>query len=266
MGKISILDLKRMKEEGEKITMLTAYDCQMARLIDSCGVDVILVGDSVGNVMLGYKNTLPVTTDEIIHHTKAVSSCVENALVVADMPFGSYQVSKEEAKQNAIRMIKEGGAEAVKVEGGENMRDVIEAITSIDIPVMAHIGLTPQSIHKLGGYRVQGRDPRQREKLINDALAVEKAGAFAVVLEVMPSSLAKEITASLEIPTIGIGAGPFCDGQVLVISDLLGMDEKFKPKFVKRYARLSKVIRDAVGSFVKEVKEGIFPSQEETFE
>lgn len=266
MKKITILDFQKMKDQGEKITMLTAYDFPFARILDACGIDSLLVGDSVGSVIAGYQNTLPVTVDEIIYHCRAVARGRANALLVADMPFMSYQVSLEEAKKNAGRMIKEGFAEAVKIEGGANMEKVIKAICDIDIPVMAHIGLTPQSIHRMGGYKVQGREEKQQEKLLGDALAVEKAGAFAVVLEVVPSSLAKEISTQLTIPTIGIGAGIHCDGQVLVINDLLGLSGEFRPKFVKRYAHVESTITEAVKGYISEVKSGTFPESEHSFE
>ena len=263
--KITILDLLEMKGQGEKITMLTAYDYPTARILDYCGVEVLLIGDSVGNAMMGLENTLPVTVDEIIYHTRAVVRAREHALVVADMPFMSYQVSIEQAKQEAGRLIKEGGAEAVKIEGGESVEMVIEAICGIDIPVMGHIGLTPQSIHRMGGYRVQGRDEGQREKLLADAIAVERAGAFSIVLEAVPLTLAQEITATLRIPTIGIGAGMHCDGQVLVIHDLLGLSGGFRPKFVKQYANLETEIARAVKTFLAEVKKGKFPSGRQSF-
>lgn len=266
MGKITILDLQRMKDEREKITMLTAYDYPTARILDSCGVDIILVGDSVGNVILGEENTLPVSVEEMIHHTKAVTRGAKDSLVVIDMPFMSYQISTQDAKRNAGRMIKESGAEAVKLEGGTNMEDTIRAITDIDIPVMAHIGLTPQSVHRMGGYRVQGKEDKQREKLIEDALAVERAGAFSVVLEVIPSKLAHEITEKLKIPTIGIGAGVDCDGQVLVINDLLGLSGEFRPKFVKKYVHMEELISKAVKEYISEVRAEEFPGQEHSFQ
>jgi 3-methyl-2-oxobutanoate hydroxymethyltransferase len=263
--KISILDLQEMKDTGEKITMLTAYDYPTAKILDECGVEVLLIGDSVGNVMMGTENTLPVTTDEIIYHTEAVVRARKRALVVADMPFMSYQVSVAQAKEEAGRLIKEGGAEAVKLEGGENMEEVIKAICTIDIPVMGHIGLTPQSVHRMGGYKVQGKEEKQREKLLADALAVERAGAFSVVLEAVPLSLAKEITHTLKIPTIGIGAGIYCDGQVLVIHDLLGLAGKIRPKFVKQYADLENEITKAVKKFLFEVKKKKFPTDKHSF-
>lgn len=261
MKKLTVPEIQRMKERGEKITMLTAYDAPMAEIIDECGVDMILVGDSVGTVIAGYPNTLPVTVGEMIYHTKAVVRRVKRALVIIDMPFMSYQVSIEQAKRNAGRMIKESGAEAVKLEGGASMAETIKAIVDIDIPVMAHIGLTPQSIHKFGGYKIQ----RQREKLLEDAKAVEEAGAFAVVLECVPEEIAKEITETLSIPTIGIGAGRYCDGQVLVIHDLLGLLGDFRPKFVKRYVDLRGIISKAVKEYIEEVKTGAFPTEEHIF-
>jgi 3-methyl-2-oxobutanoate hydroxymethyltransferase len=265
MKKITILDLQKIKDSGEKITMLTAYDYPTARMLDEAGVDILLIGDSVGNVMMGYENTLLVTVDDIIYHTKAVVKARKKALVVADMPFMSYQVSIEEAKINAGRMIQEGGAEAVKLEGGENMEAVIRALCEIDIPVMGHIGLTPQSIHRMGGYKIQGKEERQRQKLLADALAVERAGAFSVVLEAIPAELAQQITQSLNIPTIGIGAGINCDGQVLVIHDVLGLSGSFRPKFVKQYVQLEPVIKKAVQEFVSEVKEEKFPTKGHSF-
>jgi 3-methyl-2-oxobutanoate hydroxymethyltransferase len=261
MKKITVPEIQRMKERGEKITMLTAYDAPMAEIIDECGIDMILVGDSVGTVISGYPNTLPVTVEEMIYHTKAVCRKVKRALVVIDMPFMSYQVSIEEAKRNAGRMIKESGAEAVKIEGGVSVKDVVKAIVDIDIPVVGHIGLTPQSIHKFGGYKIQ----KQREKLLEDAKAIEEAGAFAIVLECVPEEIAKEITEMLTIPTIGIGAGRYCDGQVLVIHDLLGMLGDFRPKFVKRYVDLRSIISKAVKEFIEEVKTGAFPTEEHIF-
>jgi 3-methyl-2-oxobutanoate hydroxymethyltransferase len=263
--KITIVDLQEMKEKGEKITMLTAYDYPTARILDQCGVEVLLIGDSVGNVVMGTDNTLPVTTDEIIYHTKAVVRGRKRALIVADMPFMSYQVSVEEAKREAGKLIKKGGAEAVKLEGGENMEEVIRAICDIDVPVMGHIGLTPQSIHRMGGYKVQGKEEKQREKLLADALAVERAGAFSVVLEAVPLSLAREITRTLKIPTIGIGAGIHCDGQVLVIHDLLGLSGGFRPKFVKQYVNLEAEITKAVNKFLTEVKKEKFPTDDHSF-
>jgi 3-methyl-2-oxobutanoate hydroxymethyltransferase len=263
MDKITVPVLRGMKGK-QKITMLTAYDHPTAKILDNAGVDTLLVGDSVGPVVLGYPNTIPVTVDEMIHHTRAVARGTRRALLIIDMPFMSYQESIEQAKRNAGRMFKESGAEAVKLEGGVNMHDTIKAIADIDIPVVAHIGLTPQSIHRMGGYKVQGKG-KDVEKLLDDARAVEAAGAFMVVLECVPRQLAKEITEMLSIPTIGIGAGPDCDGQVLVIHDLLGMLGDFRPKFVKQYLNLSEEIDKAVKAYINEVTAGNFPDDSQSF-
>lgn len=263
--KKTILDIQKMKAEGEKISVLTCYDFPTARILDSCGIDILLVGDSAGVVVAGYENTLPVTVDDIVYHTRAVIRAEPKALVIADMPFLSYQVDLSEARRNAGRLIKEGGAAAVKLEGGEHAAPVIRAVIDMDIPVMAHIGLTPQSVHRMGGYKVQGKTDVQAEKLIADAKAVEAAGAFAVVLEGIPLKLARRITGELTIPTIGIGAGPHCDGQVLVIHDILGLCEKYSPKFVKKYAELRPVIADAVTRYINEVKTGEFPTEANSF-
>lgn len=265
MKKMTILDLQKMKDEEVKISMLTAYDFRMANILDGCGVDILLVGDSVGNVFMGEDNTLSVTIDQMIYHTRAVTRGRKRSLVVADMPFLSYQISVDEARRNAGRLVKEGGAEAVKVEGGENAEAVIKAISDMDVPVMGHIGLTPQSVHRMGGYRVQGKEERQKQKLMADAMAVERAGAFAVVLEGIPQNLAKKITEKLKIPTIGIGAGLDCDGQVLVINDILGLSGKFRPKFVKQYVQLEPVIEKAVSDYIEEVKTKKFPKDEFSF-
>lgn len=254
-----------MKSSGDKIAVLTAYDYPFARLMDGEGIDVILVGDSAGSVVAGYDTTLPVTMEEMLYHTRAVVRGSEQALVVADLPFLSYQTDLRDARINAGRLIKEGGANAVKLEGGENVAATIRAIVDMDVPVMGHIGLTPQSINRMGGYKVQGRDEVQACQLMADAKAVEAAGAFAVVLEGIPAGLAGEITAALSIPTIGIGAGVDCDGQVLVIHDILGLCEKYSPKFVKKYADVSGTIRAGIGSYIKDVKEGAFPSDEHSF-
>jgi 3-methyl-2-oxobutanoate hydroxymethyltransferase len=262
--KITVLDIQKMKEEGRNITMLTAYDYPFARILDSAGVDILLVGDSSGSVVAGYENTLPVTMEEVIYHTRAVARGRKKALLVSDMPFMSYQLSIPDARFNAGRFLKEGGAEAVKIEGGVQIKDTIKALVDIDIPVMAHIGLTPQSIHRMGGYRIQGRKEGQAEALMADALAVQEAGAFAVVLEGIPSNVAEGITSELAIPTIGIGAGPHCSGQVLVVHDLLGLSGR-KLKFVRQYADLEKVISDAVKQYLVGVKSGSFPSEEESF-
>jgi len=262
--KVNIPEIMQMKQEGRRITMLTAYDYPFARLVDKGGVDMILVGDSAGVVFAGHDNTLPVTMEDMIYHTRAVMRSTPKALVVADMPFMSYQTGIEEACRNCGRMIKEGGAEAVKIEGGVNIAHVIKAVSSIDIPVMAHIGLTPQSIHRMGGYKVQGRK-EQADRIIEDALAVQEAGAFSVVLEGIPAKLAEQITSQLSIPTIGIGAGVNCDGQVLVIHDILGLCEKYSPKFVKRYADITPIILDAVENYVNEVRNGEFPTDAHSF-
>jgi 3-methyl-2-oxobutanoate hydroxymethyltransferase len=261
----TVLDLQTMKARGEKIAVLTAYDYPFARIMDQAGIDVILVGDSAGSVVAGYDNTLPVTMDEMIYHTRAVARSAEKALVVADMPFMSYQVDLADARRNAGRLVKEGGAHAVKLEGGVPVAETIRTIVAMDVPVVAHIGLTPQSVHRMGGFRVQGREDAQANQLLADARAVAEAGACAVVLEGIPASLAAEITAELSIPTIGIGAGVACDGQVLVIHDILGLCEKYSPKFVKRYADVSGIIREGIDEYIREVKEGSFPGPEHSF-
>jgi 3-methyl-2-oxobutanoate hydroxymethyltransferase len=262
--KITIPDVLTMKREHRRISMLTSYDYPFTRIMDAAGVDIILVGDSAGVVVAGHETTLPVTMDDMVYHTRAVRRADPRALVVADMPFMSYQTGVEDACRNSGRLIKEGGAEAVKIEGGMNMAHVIRAVSQIDIPVMGHIGLTPQSIHRMGGYKVQGRK-EQADRIMEDAYAVQNSGAFAVVLEGIPAKLAAEISAELTIPTIGIGAGPSCDGQVLVIHDILGLCEKYSPKFVKRYADLGPVISEAVKQYVSEVRSGEFPTGEHSF-
>ncbi len=262
--KITVLDIQKSKDEGRNITMLTAYDYPFAKILDGAGVDILLVGDSSGSVIAGYENTLPVTMEEMIYHTRAVARGRKKALLVADMPFMSYQVSIPDARLNAGRFLKEGCAEAIKIEGGVQMKDTIRGIVDIDIPVMGHIGLTPQSIHRMGGYRIQGRKEGQAEALMADAMAVQEAGAFAVVLEGIPSNVAEGITKELAIPTIGIGAGVHCSGQVLVIHDLLGLSGR-KLKFARQYADLEKMISEAVGQYVDDVKKGRFPSEGESF-
>ncbi len=261
----TVLDILGMKQASEKITVLTAYDYPFARMMDAEGIDVILVGDSAGSVVAGYDTTLPVTMEEMLYHTRAVVRGAAQALIVADMPFLSYQVDLRDARLNAGRLIKEGGAHAVKLEGGENAAATIRAIVDMDVPVMGHIGLTPQSIHRMGGYKVQGRGEAQACQLLADARAVEEAGAFAVVLEGVPSELARQITAAVTIPTIGIGAGVDCDGQVLVIHDILGLCEKYSPKFVKKFADVSGAIRGGIGDYIREVKGGTFPDDEHSF-
>lgn len=253
------------KEKGERISMLTAYDYSTAKLIDESGVNSILVGDSLGMVMLGYEDTLSVTMEDMIHHTRAVARGVKNALVIADMPFMSYQTSVYDAVVNAGRLMKEGNAGAVKLEGGVEFAEHIEAITRASIPVVAHIGLTPQSVKLFGGFKVQGKTEKAAKKVIEDALAIEKAGAFAVVLECVPAALAKIITDKLTIPTIGIGAGVNCDGQVLVYQDMLGLYSDFTPKFVKKYNEVGEIMKDCFKRYHEEVISGEFPSEEHTF-
>jgi len=262
--KTNILDLARMKDDGQKIVMITAYDALFARIFDDVGVDVILVGDSLGQVVLGYSDTLNVTMEDMVRHTGAAARGRKRAFLVADMPFLSYQPSIADAIRNAGRLL-QAGAEAVKLEGGRNAEETIRAIASADIPVMGHIGLTPQSVHRMGGYRVQGKTDPQRERLLDDAAAVQEAGAFSVVLEGIPAVLAGEITRGLSIPTIGIGAGVACDGQVLVMQDLLGLFEEFRPKFVRRFGELRKPVGDAVGAYAAAVRDGTFPGKEHSF-
>jgi len=268
-SKVTVPEILRCKTAGQKITALTAYDYPFARILDACGIDVLLVGDSLGTVVQGVDTTLPVTMDEMVYHLKLVSRARPRALVVGDMPFLSYQAGICEAIGNAGRLLKEGSAEAVKLEGGVNVARVIKAIVNVDIPVMGHIGLTPQSVHRMGGFKVQGkksgRQPGARERLLEDAQAVAEAGAFAVVLEGVPMDLAHEITDRLPIPTIGIGAGPYCDGQILVLHDLLGLSDRFAPKFVKRYADLQGVVSQAVHAYIDEVRSGVFPQDEHSF-
>jgi len=266
MQKITTAVLREMKDRKEKIVMLTAYDCPTARMVDEAGIDAILVGDSLGNVILGYRDTLAVTMDEIVHHTKAVARGTKHALVIGDMPFLSYQASTEDAIRNAGRLIKEGRAEAVKVEGGRSVMDKVEAIVGAGIPVMGHLGLTPQWIHQFGGFKVRGKTEAAARSIMEDAKALEKAGVFSVVLECMPWQLAKMITERVEIPTIGIGAGSYCDGQVLVIHDLLGLSGGFSPKFVKKYVQLEGVVMKALADFKEDVKSGKFPSLEHSYE
>ena len=261
----TIIDLQKMKASGEKISVLTAYDFPLARLMDQAGIDVILVGDSVGSVVAGYETTLPVTMEEMIYHTRAVARASKQALIVTDMPFLSYQVDLPDARRNAGRLIKDGGAHAVKLEGGVNVAETIRAIVNMDIPVVGHIGLTPQSVHRMGGYRIQGRVEAQAQQLLADARAVADAGACAMVLEGIPASLAAEITEMVPIPTIGIGAGVDCNGQVLVIHDILGLCDKYSPKFVKRYADVSATIRTGIDAYIREVKDGVFPAKEHSF-
>jgi 3-methyl-2-oxobutanoate hydroxymethyltransferase len=263
--KVTVPGISKMKHEGRKITCLTAYDYSLARILDNAGVDVLLVGDSVGCVVQGQPNTLAVTMDEMIYHTRSVARGRKRALVVGDMPFLSYQVSREQALRNAGRFLQEAGAEAIKLEGGVAMSDTIAAIVNAGIPVMGHVGLTPQSVHRFGGYKIQGREKGQHEIIVRDALAVQEAGAFAIVLEGVPTALAKDISERLTIPTIGIGAGIHCDGQVLVVHDMLGLFDDFTPKFVKRYADIKGLMSAAVKSFIEDVRERKFPGEEHSF-
>lgn len=265
MAKITVSVLKEKKHNNQKISMLTAYDYSLAAMVEEAGIDVILVGDSLGNVTLGYENTLAVTMEDMIHHTRAVTRGAKNSMVVGDMPFLSYHVSIQEAVRNAGRFIQEGGAQAVKLEGGRERVDTIKAIIDAQIPVMGHIGLTPQSVHQFGGFKVQGKDLESARKLINDADALEKAGCFAIVLEGVPGELARRITDEIAIPTIGIGAGPHCDGQVLVINDMLGMFGGHIPKFVKKFANLQPIIMDGLKAYKEEVEAGTFPGPEHCY-
>ncbi len=260
--RVSINAIKEMKGKKEKIVMLTSYDYSTAKLVDEAGIPLILVGDSLGMVILGYDSTIPVTMDVMIHHTKAVVRGTKQAMVIGDMPFMTYQISTEETLRNAARFMQEGGAQAVKLEGGVTVADTVKRIVDCGIPVMGHIGLTPQSVHQFGGHKVQGKTPEAAERLLQDARALEQAGAFAVVLELVPAPLSKLITQKIGIPTIGIGAGPDCDGQVQVISDLLGLFSDFVPKHAKQYAKLAGSIKTALASYIEEVKAGKFPTAE----
>ena len=264
-SRVSITRLMAMKKRGERFAMLTAYDYPSARLVEEAGVPIILVGDTLGMVVLGYDTTIPVTMDEMLHHVKAVVRGTRKAHVVADMPFMSFQAGPQDALRNAGRMLKEGGAQSVKLEGGRRVADTISLLVSSGIPVMGHIGLTPQSVNQFGGYKVQGKTPAAAVKLINDAVALEEAGASAIVLETIPAQLGELITQKVSIPTIGIGAGPHCDGQVQVFHDLLGLFDEFIPKHAKRYAQLGDVIKEAVGRYVTDVQDGAFPTERESF-
>lgn len=265
MNKKTVTTILNKKQASEKTTMLTCYDYVMAKLISSQDIDMLLVGDSLGNVKLGYENTLPVTVEDMIYHTKAVKRGNDGALLVTDMPFMSYEISVEDAVKNAARIVKEGGAEAIKIEGGVEIIKQVKAIVDAKIPVVGHLGLMPQTINKFGGFKVQGRTQGSRDKLISDAGVLEKAGVFAIVLEAIPEQLAKEITEHLKIPTIGIGAGRYCDGQVLVVDDMLGMFTDFTPKFVKKYANVGETVKTAVKNYIDEVKKGQFPREENTY-
>lgn len=264
-SKVTTVKLQEMKQRGEKITVLTCYDYSTSKMLNKAGIDVLLVGDSLGMVLLGYDSTIPVTMEEMIIHTKAVARGNSTALIVGDMPFMSYQISKKESIRNAGRFLQEAGANSVKLEGGREVAETVKAINNAGIPVMGHLGLTPQSVNKLGGYRIQGRDEAAARVILDDALALQDAGAFAIVLECVPAEVAKMITEKLDVPTIGIGAGPDCDGQVLVIHDVLGLYSDISPKFVKRYAALHNEISEAVQLYKLEVKTGKFPAPEHCF-
>ncbi|MHB0912567.1 MAG: 3-methyl-2-oxobutanoate hydroxymethyltransferase [Armatimonadota bacterium] len=265
MDKVTTLGLSAKKKRGEKIAVLTCYDYSSARLVDSAGVDVVLVGDSLGMVILGYETTLSVTMEEMLHHASAVKRGVERALVVVDMPFMSYQISPEQAMANAGRLLAEAGADAVKLEGGRQMAETIRRLTGVGVPVMGHLGMTPQSVHAFGGFRVQGRAEADAQRILEDAKIVEDAGAFAIVLELVPRELGRAVAEAVSIPVIGIGAGPDCDGQVQVINDILGLYGEFHPKHAKKYADLSAVTLDAVKTYVDEVRRGEFPGPEQSF-
>ena len=257
--KVRVPDLAVMKERGERIVMLTAYDATMARLLDRAGIDLLLVGDSLGNVILGLDTTIPVSLDAILHHTRAVTQGATRALVVADMPFLTYQLSVEQAMRNAARLFQEAGAAAVKIEGGRPIAETVRRLTAAGLPVMGHVGLTPQHVHRLGGMRQQARTDEAAQELLRDALALEDAGAFAIVLEAIPDAVAQAVTSRLKIPTIGIGAGPHCDGQVLVSYDMLGLFDTFVPQFVRQYAQLGELIFDAARNYANDVREGVYP-------
>ena len=263
--KVTTHRFMEMKQKGEKISMLTSYDFTMAGLVDKAGVDAILVGDSASNVMAGNGTTLPITVDQMIYHAKSVVKAVNRALVVCDMPFGSYQVNAAEGVSNAIRIMKESGCDALKLEGGEEIIDTVKRILDAVIPVMGHLGLTPQSINKFGSYAVRAKDDAEAEKLLNDACLLDEVGCFSLVMEKVPAKLAAEVTKAVSCPTIGIGAGNGCDGQVLVIADMLGMTQGFSPRFLRRYADLNTIITDAVGNYVGDVKSGDFPNESESY-
>jgi 3-methyl-2-oxobutanoate hydroxymethyltransferase len=263
--KITPVDIQAMKREGKRIAMLTAYDYPTALLEDRAGIEIILVGDSLAMTVLGYENTLPVTMDAMIHHTKAVTRGARYALIIGDMPFMSYNTSERDAILNAGRFMKEGGADAVKLEGGASVKETVRAIVRAGIPVMGHIGLTPQTISMLGGFKVQGKDAQGAQKIIDDALSLEDAGAFSVLLEAVPAPIAKRVTERLNVPTIGIGAGVHCDGQVLVVHDVLGLFDRFTPKFAKRYVNLSELMLKAFDSYREEVTKGTFPTDQHSF-
>ncbi len=263
--KVTTETLRKMKFDKEKITMLTAYDYTTAKMVDAGGVDAILVGDSAANVMAGHETTLPITLDQMIYHAQCVVRGVDRALVVADLPFGTYQSDSQKALESGVRMMKESGAHAIKIEGGEEIADSISRLINAGIPVMGHLGLTPQSIYQFGTYKVRAKEEAEAEKLINDAKVLEKLGCFALVLEKIPASLAKKVTDSISIPTIGIGAGADCDGQILVYHDMIGMNQGFSPKFLRRYLDLYTEITGAVSQYVKDVKDVSFPNESESY-
>lgn len=262
---VTTAELLKMKQQKQPITMVTAYDYPTALLVDEAGIDMILVGDSMGNVVLGYDNTIPVTVQDMVHHTRAVTRGVKRTFVVADMPFLSCHISLEETMRNAGRLMQQGGAKAVKIEGGQEIAETVKALTNAGIPVMGHLGLTPQSVHQMGGYKVQGKTAAAGSKMLADAKALQEAGAFAIVLECVPTPLAQKISEELDIPTIGIGAGNVCDGQVLVIHDLLGVTNGFKPKFVKRYANIHDIVIEALQTYRDEVQQRSFPDEAHSF-
>lgn len=265
MATVTIQQFARKKERGEKISMITCYDATFARLVDASDIDAVLIGDSLGNVIQGHPNTLPVTVDDIVYHTRAVTRAAERVHVVADMPFGSYQVSRRQAVENAVRLVQQGRAHAVKLEGGARVAEAVSRIVQMGIPVMGHLGFTPQSVHGFGGYRVQGREDEAALALLEDARALEQAGAYAVVLEMVPAALATQVTAEVSLPTIGIGAGPGCDGQILVLHDFLGLDDRFNPKFLKKYRDYATDVRAALNEYCADVGAGRFPADEHSF-
>lgn len=262
---VTTMRLQEMKKIGRKIVCLTAYDATFAKIFDECGVDLLLVGDSLGNVVQGLETTLPVTIEQMIYHTKAVVTGAQRAMIVADMPFMSFQVSADEAFRNAGRIMKESGCNAIKLEGGKNVADAVSRMTDAGIPVMGHLGLIPQSINKFGSYRARGTNPDEADKIFNDAQILQEAGAFAVVLEKVPADLAKRITDSLHIPVIGIGAGPHCDGQILVYTDMLGITVDFNPRFVRRYAEMNNIIIDAIQRYSDDIRSSEFPNEKESY-
>ena len=264
--RVTVKDIARMKPKGEKIPMLTAYDYTTAKLADEAGIPIILVGDSLGMVVLGYDSTIPVTMEDMLHHLRAVARGTKRSLIVGDLPFMSYQIDTSQALGNAARLLQEGGAQAVKLEGGESVAETAARIVECGIPLMGHIGVTPQSVNRFGGYRVRGKNIDEAAQLIKDATALEQAGAFAIILELVPAALSEIITARLSIPTIGIGAGPYCDGQVQVLHDMLGLYTDFVPRHARQYAHLAEIISDAFAGYIAEVKEGAFPAEKESFE